>query len=363
LDARPKLLSDGDKRYLIGRDTLAWEDASGWSYAVPDALGSVRQAVDGDGELVDAREWTPYGVEIGTAQAGLGYTGEWWDAAVGLQYLRARWYDARTGAFLTRDAVEANHPYLYANGNPVRYTDPSGYDVGCPGNDASKCVTDDSIVYFAERVPELYEAASTYALPWQLLAYVLESEMALDTDIMDALETLFFRLAPCPVARAAIRVKPDPGPGLGNIHLTTAQKASQYILDSYPDREDRQLGFEGQSALSILRTLSTVNGNIKTFGAIVKMLSDFRFGSGGQPLLADNASIYAWLDADFVAVWHGYRYGVGRVSPDGQGFWLEDFQNRGLSLSQLVETARGRGNPRKSIEDSYVYLRYYLRRR
>ncbi len=30
----------------MGHDTLGWEDASGWIYAVPDALGSVRQAVD-----------------------------------------------------------------------------------------------------------------------------------------------------------------------------------------------------------------------------------------------------------------------------------------------------------------------------
>jgi hypothetical protein len=50
----PELLSDGDKRYLVGHDTLGWEDAGGhvlsevegWTYAVPDALGSVRQAVD-----------------------------------------------------------------------------------------------------------------------------------------------------------------------------------------------------------------------------------------------------------------------------------------------------------------------------
>jgi RHS repeat-associated protein len=135
----PELLTDGAKRYLIGHDTLGWADAAGWTYAVPDALGSVRQAVDGAGELVESRQWSPYGVESGAEQTGLGYTGEWWDAAVGLQYLRARWYDARTGAFLTRDAVEANHPYLYANGNPVLYTDPSGHDVGCPGGDAGNC--------------------------------------------------------------------------------------------------------------------------------------------------------------------------------------------------------------------------------
>jgi RHS repeat-associated protein len=69
------------------------------------------------------------------AQAGLGYTGEWFDASVGLQYLRARWYDGETGAFLSRDAVEDNHPYQYSKANPIRYTDPTGLcvpdDISC----------------------------------------------------------------------------------------------------------------------------------------------------------------------------------------------------------------------------------------
>jgi YD repeat-containing protein len=72
----PELLSDGDARYLVGHDTLGWTAGAGWTYALPDALGSVRQEVDASGTLLDAREWTPYGVEVGGAQSGLGYTGE-----------------------------------------------------------------------------------------------------------------------------------------------------------------------------------------------------------------------------------------------------------------------------------------------
>jgi RHS repeat-associated protein len=104
----PEMLSDGDKRYLVGHDALGWEDAGGWTYAVPDALGSVRQAVDAAGAVVAARAWSPYGVAVGGAQAGLGYTGEWFDASVGLQYLRARWYDVQSGRFLTQDPWYGN---------------------------------------------------------------------------------------------------------------------------------------------------------------------------------------------------------------------------------------------------------------
>jgi hypothetical protein len=42
-----------------------------------------------DAAVVAAREWTPYGVEVDGAQPGLGYAGEWFDANVELQYLRA----------------------------------------------------------------------------------------------------------------------------------------------------------------------------------------------------------------------------------------------------------------------------------
>ena len=67
------------------------------------------------------------------AQAGLGFTGEWFDAEVGLQYLRARWYDVEVGRFTSEDPWEGDdrqpqtlHAYVYALGNPMNFTDPSG---------------------------------------------------------------------------------------------------------------------------------------------------------------------------------------------------------------------------------------------
>ena len=81
--------------------------------------------------MTAAREWTPYGVEVGGAQPGLGYAGEWFDAAVGLQYLRTRWYDVATGRFTSRDPWEgilwqSVHSYTYVSNNPINSRDPSG---------------------------------------------------------------------------------------------------------------------------------------------------------------------------------------------------------------------------------------------
>jgi YD repeat-containing protein len=68
--------------YLVGHETLGVWDGSEWTYYLPDALGSVRQETDENGTVTADREWTPYGVEVGGVQAGLGYTGEWHDAGL-----------------------------------------------------------------------------------------------------------------------------------------------------------------------------------------------------------------------------------------------------------------------------------------
>jgi RHS repeat-associated protein len=61
------------------------------------------------------------------------YAGEQLDPNVGFYYLRARYYNPAQGRFITTDPEEGNifdsvslHRYLYANANPIQFTDPSG---------------------------------------------------------------------------------------------------------------------------------------------------------------------------------------------------------------------------------------------
>jgi RHS repeat-associated protein len=139
----PEMLSEGQAMgssialYLVGHETLGRWDGADWTYYLPDALGSIRQETDGTGAVTDSREWTPFGVEVGAAQEGLGFTGEWWDPKVGLVYLRARWYDSGVGRFTRHDPWKGNYrqpltmnPYLYALASPANYTDPTGRTVG-----------------------------------------------------------------------------------------------------------------------------------------------------------------------------------------------------------------------------------------
>jgi RHS repeat-associated protein len=57
------------------------------------------------------------------------------DEDVGLSYAQQRWYDSKTGRFMSLDSVGANaylmrpnglNPHSYAAGNPMRYVDPDG---------------------------------------------------------------------------------------------------------------------------------------------------------------------------------------------------------------------------------------------
>jgi len=59
--------------------------------------------------------------------------GEQFDPDLGLYYLRARYYNAATGRFLSRDPKDGYinvpktlHKYLYADGDPVNMKDPTG---------------------------------------------------------------------------------------------------------------------------------------------------------------------------------------------------------------------------------------------
>ncbi len=143
----PELLSENGNLYLVGHETLGQWNGSAWAYTLPDALGSVRQVTDEAGAVTAAREWTPYGVEVGGAQAGLGYAGEWQDAALGLAYLRARWLDSQVGRFTRRDVWEGNyslpqslHAYAYVRSNPLKYADPSGYTACEMDPNSSACL-------------------------------------------------------------------------------------------------------------------------------------------------------------------------------------------------------------------------------
>ena len=124
--------------YIRGIDLL-FEDQSGvLSYYVSDNLGSTRALTNSAGAITETYSYDAYGnliANTGTTVNPYLFTGQWFDAAIGQYYLRARDYNPSTGAFTSRDSfggkadspLTENH-YLYAGADPVDWSDPGGRD-------------------------------------------------------------------------------------------------------------------------------------------------------------------------------------------------------------------------------------------
>jgi RHS repeat-associated protein len=138
------LVTDGNGNVVSdyvygGSSIIARLDANGEPiYYLTDSMGSVIGLVDGNGDRVSRIIYDGFGeVKSGDDGTSLGgdfrFQGQWLETESGLYYMRARDYDATTGLFLSRDAVdvqeqsvEAFNPYQFAYNNPFVFSDPTG---------------------------------------------------------------------------------------------------------------------------------------------------------------------------------------------------------------------------------------------
>jgi RHS repeat-associated protein len=101
-----------------------------------DGHGSVRQLTNSTGAVTDTYDYDAFGNLInstGSTPNVYLFAGEAYDAALGLYYNRARYYNNATGRFWSMDTYEglstsplSLHKYLYASANPVNRVDPNG---------------------------------------------------------------------------------------------------------------------------------------------------------------------------------------------------------------------------------------------
>ncbi|MBL7163538.1 MAG: hypothetical protein ISS57_13120 [Anaerolineales bacterium] len=105
-----------------------------------DQVGSTLALTDAAGNLTDAYAYDPYGVLLahqGQNEQPFTFVGAWGVRQEGsggdLYHMRARYYDARLGRFLSREAIwpepgrpKELNPYIYAINNPLSYIDPRG---------------------------------------------------------------------------------------------------------------------------------------------------------------------------------------------------------------------------------------------
>ncbi|MBU0481180.1 MAG: RHS domain-containing protein [Proteobacteria bacterium] len=105
---------------------------AGTYYFINDHLGTPQQLVNGAGEVVWAAAYLPFG-EAQVYNEGvvnnLRFPGQYYDAETGLHYNWNRYYDPKTGRYITADPIGLEggiNLYGYVGGNPMNAVDPMG---------------------------------------------------------------------------------------------------------------------------------------------------------------------------------------------------------------------------------------------
>lgn len=142
-------------------------------WALTDAIGSVRGLVSPDGTGLTFLQYNAYGKPLTPGALPLfGFAGREFDAATGLYYNRARWYDPETGRFIGQDPIGLAgglNRYEYASGSPTSTTDPTGqfpwlllgglalFGVGYAASEYSTSI---------QQNPDAYSKTEKWLAPW-----------------------------------------------------------------------------------------------------------------------------------------------------------------------------------------------------
>jgi RHS repeat-associated protein len=129
-----------DDEYQYGYETVyvTVKRPKHFYFYVKDHLGSTRAVVDEAGEVVEAYDYYPFGLqsrslkEKGDPLTKETFTGKEQDTESNLHYFGARYYDAGAGRWLSVDPLAGKYlflsPYVAMNNNLLRYIDPNGME-------------------------------------------------------------------------------------------------------------------------------------------------------------------------------------------------------------------------------------------
>ena len=129
--------------YVRGTNLLAkFSKQSGgvktdYQYYTQNAHGDVVNLTDADGAVIKSYTYDAFGVEVDPNSGDVNvfrFCGEYFDTETGTIYLRARYYQASIGRFISRDSYTGKNTdplslnlYTYCRNNPIFYFDPFGH--------------------------------------------------------------------------------------------------------------------------------------------------------------------------------------------------------------------------------------------
>ena len=116
-----------------------------------EGIGTVRQLMGSQGQVVDAYAFDAWGNELISPQSQVqnpfkyvGKHGYYSDTESALMLLGMRYYSAANGLFLSRDLIEG-YGYSYAADNPARWMDPQGLQFEEPNNQTCSIVNGERV--------------------------------------------------------------------------------------------------------------------------------------------------------------------------------------------------------------------------
>jgi len=114
-------------------------------------LGSTSLTANSSGGKVAELRYHPWGgtrYTSGTTPTARRFTGQIEDAAIGLYFYNARYYDSALGRFIQADTIvpspanpQSLNRYSYVLNSPLKYTDPTGHAY-CPPEAGGRCIDD-----------------------------------------------------------------------------------------------------------------------------------------------------------------------------------------------------------------------------
>ena len=158
-------------QYTFGLQLISQERDGVDSYFHLDANDNVRFLTSATGEVTDQYAYTAFGQSLessGSTENPYRFAGQRAGGTEGVSFFRARYYDADTGRFISRDPFQGvlndpvtRHRYLYANGNPISFRDPTGLFSLAELGTASSILSTIQVNYTSALTNTLISAANT----------------------------------------------------------------------------------------------------------------------------------------------------------------------------------------------------------
>ena len=126
------IVKSGNQTFIRGIGLISRNDNGSKEYYSFNVHGDTTKLTDTFGTILKDYSYDAFGNQKAENENDTNpfrYSGEFFDEETGLIYLRARYYDATTGRFISEDPIKDGlNWYVYCSNNPIMFVDPLGLE-------------------------------------------------------------------------------------------------------------------------------------------------------------------------------------------------------------------------------------------